>query len=62
MSNEVAGTEGSLCFGNIPAGSPEPTAWPLDNPVLYTLIWIALIIAVFAPLSIRRYTRAAHRR
>ncbi len=42
-------------FGNIPAGTPEPTAWPLQNPVLYTLIWIAVIIAIFGPLSVRRY-------
>lgn len=42
-------------FGNIPAGTPEPTVWPLQHPVLYTLIWVAVIISVFAPLSIRRY-------
>lgn len=42
-------------FGNIPAGTPEPTAWPLQNPVIYTLGWIVLIIAVFAPLSVRKY-------
>ncbi|MXZ06981.1 MAG: ABC transporter permease, partial [Acidimicrobiia bacterium] len=24
-------------FGNIPPGTPEPTAWPLQNPVLYSL-------------------------
>ncbi|MFP5330941.1 MAG: ABC transporter permease [Acidimicrobiia bacterium] len=42
-------------FGNIPAGTPEPTVWPLQNPVLYTLIWVVAIISVFAPLSIRRY-------
>ena len=45
-------------FGNIPAGTPEPTVWPLENPVLYTLIWVVVIIAVFAPLAVRRYTRA----
>jgi ABC-2 type transport system permease protein len=44
-------------FGNIPAGAPEPTAWPLENPVFYTLLWIAAIVAVFAPLSVRRYKR-----
>ncbi len=48
-------------FGNLPAGSPDPTAWPLRNPVLYTMIWIVAIIAVFAPLSIRLYKRRAHR-
>ena len=42
-------------FGNIPAGTPEPTVWPLQNPILYTLVWVVVIIGVFAPLSIRRY-------
>ena len=45
-------------FGNIPAGTPEPTVWPLQNPVLYSLGWIVIIIAVFAPLAVRRYRRA----
>jgi ABC-2 type transport system permease protein len=44
-------------FGNIPAGTPEPTAWPLQNPVLYTLIWVVAIVGVFAPVSIARYKR-----
>ncbi len=48
-------------FGNIPAGMPEPTAWPLQNALLYTMIWIVLLIAVFAPLSVRQYKRAARR-
>ena len=42
-------------FGNIPAGTPEPTVWPLQNPVIYTLAWIVVIIAIFAPLSVHRY-------
>ncbi len=45
-------------FGNIPAGTPEPSAWPLQNPVLYTLLWIVGIVAVFAPLSVHRYKKA----
>ena len=45
-------------FGNLPAGTPEPTVWPLENPVLYTAIWIVVIVAVFLPLSVRRYARA----
>ncbi|HEX9762497.1 MAG TPA: ABC transporter permease [Acidimicrobiia bacterium] len=48
-------------FGNIPAGAPEPTAWPLQSPILYTLIWVVIIIVVFAPLSVRRYRTMAHR-
>lgn len=45
-------------FGNIPSGTPEPTAWPLQNAALYTLIWVAIIIAIFAPLAVRRYQKA----
>jgi ABC-2 type transport system permease protein len=48
-------------FGNIPPGTPEPTAWPLQNPVLYTLGWVVLIVAVFAPLSVRQYNRSKAR-
>jgi ABC-2 type transport system permease protein len=49
-------------FGNIPAGTPEPTTWPLANPVIYTLLWVFGIIAIFAPLAVRRYTRSAMKR
>ena len=45
-------------FGNLPPGTPEPTAWSLQNPALYTLIWVGIIIAVFAPLAVRRYERS----
>ena len=45
-------------FGNIPAGTAAPEAWPLRHPVLYTMIWVVVTIAVFAPLSVHRYRRA----
>ena len=45
-------------FGNIPLGTPEPTAWPLQNAVFYTLMWVVILIAVFAPLAVRKYDRA----
>jgi len=44
-------------FGNIPPGTPEPGVWPLQNAVLYTLIWVVVIIAVFAPLAVQRYKK-----
>ncbi|MBM3670954.1 MAG: ABC transporter permease [Actinobacteria bacterium] len=44
-------------FGNVPANAPEPPSWALDHAILYTLIWIAVIIAIFAPLSVRQYKR-----
>jgi ABC transporter DrrB family efflux protein len=49
-------------FGNIPPGVPEPSAWALQNAVLYTLIWVVAIIAIFAPLAIRKYTTTGSRR
>jgi ABC-2 type transport system permease protein len=48
-------------FGNIPPQAPTPDAWPLQNPILYTLIWVVIIMAIFVPLSIRQYKRAARR-
>jgi ABC transporter DrrB family efflux protein len=44
-------------FGNIPPLVPEPTVWSLQNPVIYTLIWVALILVIFVPLSVRKYQR-----
>jgi len=58
--NPVSTVTQATCelFGNIPPGTPEPTAWPLQNPVLYTFIWVVVIVAVFAPLSVRQYNRS----
>src|SRR5918992_1130170 len=46
-------------FGNV-AGA-QPDVWSLQNPVAYTLIWIGIILAVFIPLSVRQYRKAATR-
>ncbi|MGA9747376.1 MAG: ABC transporter permease [Nocardioides sp.] len=48
-------------FGNIPAGYQVPDAWSMQHPLVYTLIWIALILVVFVPLSVRQYGRASAR-
>ncbi len=42
-------------FGNTAAGVPAPDSWPMQNPVIYSLLWAAAIVAVFAPLSVRQY-------
>ena len=48
-------------FGNVAPGAPEPEVWSLQHPVLYTLLWVGIILAVFVPLSVRQYKRAASR-
>jgi ABC-2 type transport system permease protein len=48
-------------FGNIPASTPEPIAWPLQHSVLYSLIWAIGLIVVFAPIAARSYRRAGAR-
>ena len=39
-------------------GNPNPyasTSFPAENPVLVTLAWVVVIIAIFGPLGVRRY-------
>lgn len=42
-------------FGNAPV--PEGAAWPVAHPVAGSLAWCAVLIALFAPLAVRRYAR-----
>ncbi|GAB2635028.1 ABC transporter permease [Nocardioides ginkgobilobae] len=46
-------------FGNIDPSIPAPEAWPQQNAELYTLIWVAIILLVFVPLSVRQYRLSA---
>jgi ABC-2 type transport system permease protein len=48
-------------FGNT-GTLPEPDVWSLANPIVYSLIWIGIILAIFVPLSVRQYQKAAARR
>jgi ABC transporter DrrB family efflux protein len=48
-------------FGNIPQGTPDPSSWPMQNSILYTLIWTIGLIAAFAPLATRLYQRSGGR-
>jgi ABC-2 type transport system permease protein len=34
-------------------------AWPLAHPVMASLLWAALLLALFVPLSVRRYATAS---
>ncbi|MFH0242596.1 ABC transporter permease [Streptomyces sp. HK10] len=46
-------------FGNLPPGYQAPDAWPMQNPVLASLLWSALIITFFRTLAVRKYRSAA---
>ena len=46
-------------FGNTSPALPAPEAWPMQNPVVYTLLWVAGILLVFVPLATWQYKRAA---
>jgi ABC-2 type transport system permease protein len=44
-------------FGNLPALSPVPEAWSLQNAVLYSVIWIIIIGVVGLSLAVWKYSR-----
>ncbi|MFZ2526680.1 MAG: ABC transporter permease [Rhodococcus sp. (in: high G+C Gram-positive bacteria)] len=48
-------------FGNTNPMMPPPEVWPLQNPILASLLWTALMLIVFVPLAIRRYQKAVSR-
>lgn len=48
-------------FGNTNDAVPVPDAWSMQHPVIYTLIWVVIILAVFGPLAVRQYKRTASR-
>ncbi len=48
-------------FGNTSSALPAHDVWSLQHPVIYTLLWVLLILAIFVPLSVRQYVRAAGR-
>jgi len=48
-------------FGNTNPLFPIPEAWPLQHAKLVSVIWIIVILAIFIPLAIRAYKKAAAR-
>jgi ABC-2 type transport system permease protein len=46
-------------FGNTSPIFPPGDAWSMQNPELYTLIWVVVLVAIFAPISVRLYKKAA---
>ncbi|MGH8937793.1 MAG: ABC transporter permease [Actinomycetes bacterium] len=48
-------------WGNTAPQLVTPDVWSLQHPVAYSFLWIALILAVFVPLSVRKYRSATSR-
>jgi ABC-2 type transport system permease protein len=48
-------------FGNIPTGYNPGEWFPMQNPIFMSIVWCLAIMAVFIPLGISRYRRAAAR-
>jgi ABC-2 type transport system permease protein len=48
-------------FGNTSPQLPPADTWSMQNPIAYSLIWIAIILIVFIPLAIRQFRVAASR-
>ncbi|OLR94897.1 ABC transporter [Actinokineospora bangkokensis] len=48
-------------FGNVPAGLPASTAWPQQHPVVASLLWSAVLLAIFVPLAVRKFWKAVSR-
>ena len=45
-------------FGNTSPLMKTSGAWPLQHPVVASLLWIAVILLVFVPLATRLYQKA----
>ncbi|MBG6238788.1 ABC-2 type transport system permease protein [Mycetocola sp. CAN_C7] len=48
-------------FGNVPAGTPVGDSWVQQNPALAVLIGVVVILGIFVPLSIRRFSQVTSR-
>ncbi|HYZ91716.1 MAG TPA: ABC transporter permease [Actinomycetota bacterium] len=48
-------------FGNSVAYTSTSDAWSLNHPVLYVLMWTAVILGIFVPLAVREYARTKDR-
>ncbi|MFH7593769.1 ABC transporter permease [Streptomyces racemochromogenes] len=47
-----------VLFGNLPEGYPVPDAWPMQHPVVASVLWSVLIIVGFRTLAVRKYRSA----
>jgi ABC-2 type transport system permease protein len=48
-------------FGNVPPGTPVGDSWVQQNPAIAVLIGIAVILLIFVPLAVRRFSQVTSR-
>ena len=48
-------------FGNLPEGYDPGSSFPMDQPILYSVLSCAILLIVFIPLGISRYRQPAAR-
>jgi ABC-2 type transport system permease protein len=48
-------------FGNTPPGAPIGDAWTSQNPIATVIIGMAIMLAIFVPLSIRKFQSISSR-
>lgn len=48
-------------FGNLPPGYNPGDSFPMANPILYSVISCMVVLAVFIPLGVSQYRKAAAR-
>ena len=48
-------------FGNSSGARITSPAWPIQHPAVYTVLWSLAILALFVPLAVRQYAKAASR-
>jgi ABC-2 type transport system permease protein len=55
--NPVSSLAGSLrtLFDNPGAITPPDAAWPVEHPILYTVLWAGAIVLICAPLAVSRF-------
>ncbi|THA65324.1 ABC transporter permease [Streptomyces sp. A0958] len=47
-----------VLFGNLPEGFVTPDAWPMQHPIIASVVWSVLILVVFRTLAVRKYRSA----
>jgi ABC-2 type transport system permease protein len=48
-------------FGNVPPGTPVGDSWVQQNPATAVLIGVVVILVIFVPLSVRRFSQVTSR-